>query len=64
METIHNETLVAKQLLVKELLARAALGIDVSDADPRDTSIEAVVTANKLSKARARRALDLTQSEV
>lgn len=57
METVQNETLTIKQQLVKELLAKAALGIDVRDADPRETSIEAVVTANKIFRAQGRRAL-------
>lgn len=64
MEAIQNETLTLKQELAKELIAKAALGVDVSDADPRDTSMEAVVTANKIFRAKGRRALDLAQSKV
>lgn len=62
MEKITSPTLEEKQEKAAKLIALAQQGIDVSDADPRETSIEVVVTANKIYRAQGRRAVNLVQS--
>lgn len=61
MEKVQT-TLEDKQRKAEELIERAKQGIDVSSADPRETSIEVVVTANKIYRAQGERAINMVQS--
>ena len=61
MEKSQN-SLQDKQRKAEELIAQAKQGIDVSNADPRETSIEVVVTANKIYRAQGERAITMVQS--
>lgn len=62
MEKTNSEALEKKLEKAAELIALAEQGVDVSDADPRETSIEVVVTANKIYRARGKQAINLVQS--
>jgi|GEM_PF-5272531 len=62
MEILPEPTTEQKLKKVAELIEAAKQGIDVYHADPRDTSIEAVVTANRIRRAQGARALNIVQS--
>lgn len=60
METIktHEE----KQRDAQALIEAAGQGVDVRSADPRDTSIEAVVMANRIRRSQGAAALNMVRS--
>lgn len=62
MEKVSIPNDPEKELIVNQLLHAAAEGIDVSQTNPKETSSEAVILANKIYRAKGRQALTIVQS--
>lgn len=62
MENLQTVSVEDKQRIANELIEAAENGADVSKADPRHTSIEAVVTVNKIMRAQGGLALNIVRS--
>ena len=53
---------IERQQKAMELIEMAKQGIDVSEADPRETSSEAVIVANRILRSRGELAIKRVQS--